>query len=201
MLPGYHRLPRAARHHLRRRRRYRRSLLHAAHRGRRGARHRGCPRAAAGGRRQGLDQHRRRSQPGVRGRGGGEVRHSVHCRRHRCQAGRGRLRDLHPRRAQADGDRRHCLGSAHGGRRGRRNSADLHGPRRHARRLRYRTDTDAVTVPVIASGGVGTLDHLVEGIRDGHATAVLAASIFHFGEHSIGEAKAHMRAAGIPVRP
>ena len=64
-----------------------------------------------------------------------------------------------------------------------------------------RAVADAITVPVIASGGVGTLDHLVEGIRDGHATAVLAASIFHFGEHSIGEAKAHMRAAGIPVRP
>jgi len=63
-----------------------------------------------------------------------------------------------------------------------------------------RAIADAVRVPVIASGGVGTLDHLVEGIRDGHATAVLAASIFHFGEHSIGEAKAHMRAAGIPVR-
>ena len=64
-----------------------------------------------------------------------------------------------------------------------------------------RAVADAVTIPVIASGGVGTLDHLVDGIRDGHATAVLAASIFHFGEHSIGEAKAHMHAAGIPVRP
>jgi imidazole glycerol-phosphate synthase subunit HisF len=53
---------------------------------------------------------------------------------------------------------------------------------------------------VIASGGVGTLDHLVEGIRDGHATAVLAASIFHFGEYRIGEAKAHLAARGIPVR-
>jgi cyclase len=63
-----------------------------------------------------------------------------------------------------------------------------------------RAIADAVSVPVIASGGVGTLDHLVEGIRDGHATAVLAASIFHFGEHSIGAAKAHMRAAGIAVR-
>ncbi|KAA5603872.1 imidazole glycerol phosphate synthase subunit HisF [Roseospira marina] len=63
-----------------------------------------------------------------------------------------------------------------------------------------RAIADAVSVPVIASGGVGTLDHLVEGIRDGHATAVLAASIFHFGEHTIGEAKAHMRAAGIPMR-
>lgn len=64
-----------------------------------------------------------------------------------------------------------------------------------------RAVADAVTVPVIASGGVGTLDHLVEGIRDGHATAVLAASIFHFGTYTIAEAKAHMAAAGIPVRP
>ena len=59
---------------------------------------------------------------------------------------------------------------------------------------------DAVRVPVIASGGVGTLDHLVEGIRDGHATAVLAASIFHFGTYCIGEAKARLAACGIPVR-
>ena len=59
---------------------------------------------------------------------------------------------------------------------------------------------DAVGVPVIASGGVGTLDHLVAGISEGHATAVLAASIFHFGEHTIAEAKAHMRAAGIAMR-
>jgi cyclase len=59
---------------------------------------------------------------------------------------------------------------------------------------------DAVPVPVIASGGVGTLDHLVEGIRDGHATAVLAASIFHFGEHSVREAKLHMAKAGLPMR-
>lgn len=57
-----------------------------------------------------------------------------------------------------------------------------------------------VKIPVIASGGVGTLDHMVEGIRDGGATAVLAASIFHFGTFSIAETKAHMAAAGIPVR-
>jgi len=62
------------------------------------------------------------------------------------------------------------------------------------------TIADAVTVPVIASGGVGTLDHLVEGVREGHASAVLAASIFHYGEHSIGEAKRHMAAAGLPMR-
>ena len=60
---------------------------------------------------------------------------------------------------------------------------------------------DAVAVPVIASGGVGALDHLVEGIREGHASAVLAASIFHFGEFTIAAAKAHMRAGGIAVRP
>ena len=59
---------------------------------------------------------------------------------------------------------------------------------------------DAVSVPVIASGGVGTLEHLVEGIRDGHATAVLAASIFHFGEHSIRDAKDYMARAGLPMR-
>ena len=63
-----------------------------------------------------------------------------------------------------------------------------------------RAVADAVRVPVIASGGVGTLDHLVEGIRDGHATAVLAASIFHFGAYRIGEAKARLAACGIPVR-
>jgi cyclase len=59
---------------------------------------------------------------------------------------------------------------------------------------------DAVTVPVIASGGVGNLDHMVAGIRDGHATAVLAASIFHFGEHSVREAKTYMAKAGLPMR-
>ncbi|MFT3855009.1 MAG: imidazole glycerol phosphate synthase subunit HisF [Ilumatobacteraceae bacterium] len=60
---------------------------------------------------------------------------------------------------------------------------------------------DAVGVPVIASGGVGTLAHLVEGVTEGHATGVLAASIFHFGEHTIADAKAAMTAAGITVRP
>ena len=63
-----------------------------------------------------------------------------------------------------------------------------------------RAIADAVTVPLIASGGVGELDHLVEGVRDGHASAVLAASIFHFGTHSIAEAKRHMAAAGVAVR-
>lgn len=63
-----------------------------------------------------------------------------------------------------------------------------------------RAITDAVDIPVIASGGVGTLQHLVDGVAQGHASAVLAASIFHFGDHSIREAKEYMAAAGIPMR-
>ena len=63
-----------------------------------------------------------------------------------------------------------------------------------------RAVADAVPIPVIASGGVGTLDHLAEGVSQGHAAAVLAASIFHFGEFSVAEAKAHMLRMGIPVR-
>jgi len=63
-----------------------------------------------------------------------------------------------------------------------------------------RAVADALTIPVIASGGVGTLQHLADGILEGHATAVLAASIFHFGDYTIGEAKAHMAAAGVPMR-
>ena len=63
-----------------------------------------------------------------------------------------------------------------------------------------RAIADAVSVPVIASGGVGTLDHLVEGVREGGAAAVLAASIFHFGTYTIGEAKRHMASHAIPMR-
>ena len=63
-----------------------------------------------------------------------------------------------------------------------------------------RTIADAVSVPVIASGGVGTLGHLVEGVTQGHASAVLAASIFHFGQHTVAEAHAALRAAGLPAR-
>jgi len=63
-----------------------------------------------------------------------------------------------------------------------------------------RTIADSVPVPVIASGGVGNLDHLVDGIREGHATAVLAASIFHFGEFTIRQAKDHMVSRGLPMR-
>ena len=63
-----------------------------------------------------------------------------------------------------------------------------------------RAISDAVSIPVIASGGVGTLDHLVEGVKQGHASAVLAASIFHFGEYTIRQAKERMRMAGIALR-
>jgi cyclase len=63
-----------------------------------------------------------------------------------------------------------------------------------------RAVADAVEVPVVASGGVGSLEHLAEGILQGHASAVLAASIFHFGTHSVAEAKAHLSRAGVPVR-
>ena len=63
-----------------------------------------------------------------------------------------------------------------------------------------RVISDAVSIPVIASGGVGSLDHMVKGITDGHASAVLAASIFHFGIHTISETKAYMASAGIPIR-
>lgn len=63
-----------------------------------------------------------------------------------------------------------------------------------------RAVADALTIPVIASGGVGNLDHLVEGVTEGHASAVLAASIFHFGTFTIGDAKAHMKALGVAIR-
>ena len=80
-------------------------------------------------------------------------------------------------------------------------SMDRDGTKRGYDLALTRAVSDAVGVPVIASGGVGGLDHLVEGVRDGHAAAVLAASIFHFGTYSIAEAKAYMAAAGVPVRP
>ncbi len=60
---------------------------------------------------------------------------------------------------------------------------------------------DSLKIPVIASGGVGNLDHLVDGVKEGHASAVLAASIFHYGEATVAEAKARLISAGIPVRP
>src|SRR5690606_35607732 len=80
-------------------------------------------------------------------------------------------------------------------------SMDRDGTREGFDLVMTRAVADATNVPIIASGGVGTLDHLVEGIVEGGADAVLAASIFHFGEHSVAEAKAHLAAAGVEVRP
>jgi len=79
-------------------------------------------------------------------------------------------------------------------------SMDRDGTRQGFNLALTRAISDAVAIPVIASGGVGTLDHLVEGVREGGASAVLAASIFHFGTFTIAQAKARMAAAGIPVR-
>src|SRR5438270_3330419 len=79
-------------------------------------------------------------------------------------------------------------------------SMDRDGTRRGFDIALTRAIADAVTVPVIASGGVGNLDHLVEGIRDGHASAVLAASIFHFGEYQLRQAEEYMAKAGLPMR-
>ena len=80
-------------------------------------------------------------------------------------------------------------------------SMDRDGTRAGFDNVLTRAIVDAVTVPVIASGGVGTLDHLVDGVVEGGADAVLAASIFHFREHTIAEAKSVMAGAGITVRP
>ena len=186
-----------------------RAVLHAAHRRRRrahGGRH---PQAASRRRRQGVDQHRRRRRPRLRRARGGEIRRPVHRRRDRRAP---RLR----RRSR----RRRWEIFTHGGRRPTGldavdyarevaalgageillTSMDRDGTKQGFDIPLTRAVADAVRVPVIASGGVGTLEHLVEGIRDGHASAVLAASIFHFGTHTIAEAKAAMAEAGIPVR-
>ncbi len=141
--------------------------------------------------------------------GGGKIRRSVHRGRHRCQEGHrrpanpsagksspmaaasrpGSMRSAMPARWSALGAGEILL-----------TSMDRDGTRKGFDIALTRAIADAVPVPVIASGGVGTLDHLVAGIRDGHATAVLAASIFHFGEHTIREAKQHMAEAGLPIR-
>ena len=130
----------------------------------------------------------------------------VHRGRDRRQA-RSRpaaLGNLHPWRPHADRHRRGRLArermAALGAGEILLTSMDRDGTKQGYDLALTRAIADAVRVPVIASGGVGTLDHLVEGIRDGHATAVLAASIFHFGESTIGQAKAHMAAAGLPMR-
>ena len=169
---------------------------------------RGHPQAARLRRRQGLDQHRGGRPPRFRARGGGEIRRPVH-----------RGRDRRQESSQpGEPDRWEIF--THGGRNPTGldavdyarevvalgageillTSMDRDGTRQGFDIALTRAIADAVPVPVIASGGVGTLDHLVEGIRDGHATAVLAASIFHFGEYTVREAKEHMAQAGLPMR-
>ena len=117
---------------------------------------------------------------------------------------RRRLGGLRRRRAHADRARRRRVGARGRRARGGGDPAHEHGPRRHQRRLRPRADRarsrDAVGVPVIASGGAGELDHLVDGAAARGADAVLCASIFHYGQYTVAEAKAHLRRAGIPVR-
>ncbi len=93
-----------------------------------------------------------------------------------------------------------CLAAAKGAGEILLTSMDRDGTRAGFNLPLTRAICDAVTIPVIASGGVGILDHLVEGVTEGHASAVLAASIFHFGTFTIAEAKAHMAAAGIAMR-
>lgn len=133
---------------------------------------------------------------------------AMHRRRDRCEARLVRRRaaalgSVHAWRAQGDGDRRNRMGAQDGrARRGRDSltSMDRDGTKAGFDLALTRAVSDAVPVPVIASGGVGSLRHLADGIVEGHADAVLAASIFHYGEHTVGEAKRFMADQGISVR-
>ena len=143
--------------------------------------------------------------------GGGSQRQgrlAVHRGRHRretcARCGPAPLAGLHARWSASCRAGRARLGPPRAGTRRGRDSVDQHGPGRHAPRVRPGADprafSDALDIPIIASGGVGNLDHFVEGVQAGHADAVLAASIFHYGEYTVRQAKEHMAAAGIEVR-
>jgi cyclase len=135
----------------------------------------------------------------------GPVRGAVHRLRDRRQAhAGGRLGGLHPWRSQGDRTRRGRLGPTGGGPGAGEillTSMDRDGTREGFDLLLTRAVADAVTVPVIASGGVGSLQHLADGVIEGGADAVLAASIFHFGEFTVAQAKQVMAARGIAIRP
>ena len=144
----------------------------------------------------------------IRARRGGEIRQPMRRRRDRRQAGlqarrAAALGGLHPRRPPPDGidvvDYAREV-AALGAGEILLTSMDRDGSKAGFDIALTRAVADAVTIPVIASGGVGTLDHLVAGVVEGHASAVLAASIFHFGEFTIRQAKERMAAAGIPMR-
>ena len=114
-----------------------------------------------------------------------------------------RLGSLHAWRPAARRTRCYRMGHDGGKTRRRRDSSDEHGLRRHARRLRYRADArsfEAVRIPVIASGGAGKVEHFYDALTAGGASAVLAASLFHFGELSIGDVKTYLRGRGLEVR-
>ena len=184
---------------------HRRAVLHAADRRRRGADARGCAGAAAGRGRQGELQHRRRRDPEV-------ISASAEKFGSQCITVAIDARTVAPGRWEIfthGGTRATGIDAVGFAREMERRGAgeilltsmDRDGTRAGYNLPLTRAVADAVGMPVIASGGVGTLEHLVEGVTEGHASAVLAASIFHFGQHSIAEAKAAMAAAGMPVRP
>ena len=195
-----------ARHHLRCRGAHRRALLHAADGRRRRAPAGRHPQAAARRRRQGIDQHcgrastrisspRRPTSSATSASSSPSMPRSVSAGRCERAAGRSSPMAGATRPASTRSTLRARMVDRGAGEI-LLTSMDRDGTKAGYDIALTRAVADAVRVPVIASGGVGTLDHLVEGIRDGHATAVLAASIFHFGTYSIGEAKRHMAAPG-----
>ena len=169
---------------------------------------RGRARAAQRRRRQGVDQHRGGDGPRLRARGGGEIRRPVHRGRDRRQA-RVAAGEHGPRwevfthgGREPPASTRSCAREvvALGAGEILLTTMDRDGTKRGFDLELTRAVADAVTVPVIASGGVGTLEHLVEGVPDGHASAVLAASIFHYRRMHRRRGQALMAAAGLPVR-